>query len=207
MLQSNSTINSWIGMILNKTIEEKSITRNFFNFPLKISNHSIYFLISAILGSILLIISAKIKVPLYPVPMTLQPLAVLLIGMLFGRNLAGATVGLYIFQGVCGLPVFAYGGGYMYLFGPTGGFILGFFVSAIILGSLADRDWGKSLFLSLLCMIIGLFIIYFFGILQLSIMKGFDFALLKGFFPFIIGDLYKLLLAGILIPQIWKFAK
>ena len=162
MLQSNSTINSWIGMILNKTIEEKSITRNFFNFPLKISNHSIYFLISAILGSILLIISAKIKVPLYPVPMTLQPLAVLLIGMLFGRNLAGATVGLYIFQGVCGLPVFAYGGGYMYLFGPTGGFILGFFVSAIILGSLADRDWGKSLFLSLLCMIIGLFIIYFF---------------------------------------------
>ena len=207
MLQSNSTINSWIGMILNKTIEEKSITRNFFNFPFKISNHSIYFLISAILGSILLIISAKIKVPLYPVPMTLQPLAVLLIGMLFGRNLAGATVGLYIFQGVCGLPVFAYGGGYMYLFGPTGGFILGFFVSAIILGSLADRDWGKSLFLSLLSMIIGLFIIYFFGILQLSIMKGFDFALLKGFFPFIIGDLYKLLLAGILIPQIWKFAK
>ena len=207
MLQSNSTINSWIGMILNKTIEEKSITRNFFNFPFKISNHSIYFLISAILGSILLIISAKIKVPLYPVPMTLQPLAVLFIGMLFGRNLAGATVGLYIFQGVCGLPVFAYGGGYMYLFGPTGGFILGFFVSAIILGSLADRDWGKSLFLSLLCMIIGLFIIYFFGILQLSIMKGFDFALLKGFFPFIIGDLYKLLLAGILIPQIWKFAK
>jgi len=207
MLQSNSTINSWIGMILNKTIEEKSITRNFFNFPFKISNHSIYFLISTILGSILLIISAKIKVPLYPVPMTLQPLAVLLIGMLFGRNLAGATVGLYIFQGVCGLPVFAYGGGYMYLFGPTGGFILGFFVSAIILGSLADRDWGKSLFLSLLCMIIGLFIIYFFGILQLSIMKGFDFALLKGFFPFIIGDLYKLLLAGILIPQIWKFAK
>ena len=207
MLQSNSTINSWIGMILNKTIEEKSITRNFFNFPFKISNHSIYFLISTILGSILLIISAKIKVPLYPVPMTLQPLAVLLIGMLFGRNLAGATVGLYIFQGVCGLPVFAYGGGYMYLFGPTGGFILGFFVSAIILGSLADRDWGKSLFLSLLCMIIGLFIIYFFGILQLSIMKGFDFALLKGFFPFIIGDLYKLLLAGILIPQIWKFVK
>ena len=207
MLQSNSTINSWIGMILNKSIEEKSITRNFIHFPIKISNYSIYFLISAILGSILLIISAKIKVPLYPVPMTLQPLAVLLIGMLFGRNLAAATVGLYILQGILGLPVFAYGGGFMYLFGPTGGFIIGFLVSAIILGSLADRGWGKNLFLSLLCMIIGLFIIYFFGILQLSIMKGFDFAIIKGFFPFIIGDLYKLLLAGLLIPQIWKLTK
>ena len=163
--------------------------------------------ITILLGCVLLIISAKIKVPLYPVPMTMQPLAVLLIGMLFGRNLASATVGLYVFQGLMGLPVFAYGGGFMYIFGPTGGFIIGFLVAAIILGHLADKGWGRSLFTSMLCMIIGLCVIYFMGIFQLSLIKGFDYAILKGFYPFIIGDLYKLFLAGILIPYIWKLAK
>ncbi len=191
MLNSNIVIgNSWIESISSRWTNGIVITP-----------------ITILLGSILLIISAKIKVPLYPVPMTLQPLAVLMIGMLFGRNLASATVGLYIFQGLMGLPVFAYGGGFMYIFGPTGGFIIGFLFSAIILGHLADKGWGRSLYTSILCMAIGLFVIYFMGILQLSIIKGFDYAILKGFYPFIIGDLYKLFLAGILIPYIWKLAK
>ena len=193
MLNLNTNLvigNSWIKSISNKWANGIVITP-----------------ITILLGCILLIISAKIKVPLYPVPMTLQPLAVLMISMLFGRNLASATVGLYIFQGLLGLPVFAYGGGFMYIFGPTGGFIIGFLLAAIILGHLADKGWGRSLFTSILCMVIGLFIIYFMGILQLSVIKGFDYAILKGFYPFIIGDLYKLLLAGILVPYIWKLAK
>ena len=189
--KANAVIgNSWIELISSKWTNGVVITP-----------------ITILLGCVLLIISAKIKVPLYPVPMTMQPLAVLMIGMLFGKNLASTTVGLYIFQGLMGLPVFAYGGGFMYIFGPTGGFIIGFLIASIILGHLADKGWGRSLFTSMLCMMIGLFVIYFMGILQLSVIKGFDYAILKGFYPFIIGDLYKLFLAGILIPYIWKLAK
>ncbi len=84
---------------------------------------------TVILCSLILVLSAKIKVDLYPVPMTLQPLAILMISMLCGRNIAVATVSLYLFQGMIGLPVFAYGGGLPYLMGPTGGFLFGFLVS------------------------------------------------------------------------------
>ena len=155
----------------------------------------------------LLIASAKIKVPLYPVPMTLQPMAVLMIAMLFGRNLATLTVGLYIFKGIIGLPVFAFGGGLMYLMGQTGGFILGFFASAIIIGYLADRGWGKKFSLSIISMLIGMVIIYTLGIFQLALLNGFNYALLKGFYPFLLGDFYKLLLAGIITPYFWKLYK
>ena len=157
--------------------------------------------------SFLLILSAKIKVNLYPVPMTLQPLAVLMIAMLCGRNIAVASVSFYLFQGIVGLPVFAYGGGFIYLMGPTGGFLFGFLIASIIVGELADRGWGKFLFKSIFSMLIGMFMIYFFGILQLSVIKGFDFAIINGLQPFIIGDAYKLILAALLLPQIWKLVK
>ena len=167
----------------------------------------LFSIITVFLGSLLLIASAKIKVPLYPVPMTLQPLAVLMIAMLYGRKLATLTVGLYIFKGIIGLPVFAFGGGLMYLMGPTGGFILGFFASAIIVGHLADLGWGKKVSLSIISMLIGMVVIYALGIFQLSLLKGFNFALVKGFYPFLLGDFYKLLLAGIFTPYIWKLSK
>ena len=189
--KSNSL--SWIELVTNKLNKNK-----IFNLA---------YISTVLFGSIILIISAKIKVDLYPVPMTLQPLAVLMIGMLFGRNLAIATIGLYILQGIAGFPVFAYGGGLLYLFGPTGGFIVGFFIAGLVLGELADRGWGRNILSSIFCMILGMFIIYFFGILQLSAIKGFAFAIIKGFYPFLVGDLYKLLVAGILVPFIWRLAK
>ena len=161
-------------------------------------------LITVVICSFLLILSAKIKVDLYPVPMTLQPLAVLMIAMLCGRNISVAAVGLYLFQGIIGFPVFAYGGGLPYLFGPTGGFLFGFLFASILIGELADRGWGKFLFKSVFAMLLGLFVIYTCGVFQLSILKGFDFAILNGLKPFIIGDLYKLILAALLLPQIWK---
>ena len=72
---------------------------------------------------------------------------------------------------------------------------------------LADRGWGRNIVSAIFCMILGMFIIYSFGILQLSVIKGFEFAIIKGFYPFLIGDLYKLLVAGILVPFIWRLAK
>ncbi len=154
--------------------------------------------------SLLLILSAKIKVDLYPVPMTLQPLAVLMIAMLCGRNISVAAVSLYLFQGMVGFPVFAYGGGLPYLLGPTGGFLFGFLFASMVIGELADRGWGKHYFKSVFTMLIGMIIIYTCGVFQLSILKGFDFAIINGLRPFIIGDLYKLILAALLLPQIWK---
>ncbi len=160
--------------------------------------------VTVVICSLLLILSAKIKVDLYPVPMTLQPLAVLMIAMLCGRNISVAAVSLYLFQGMVGIPVFAYGGGLPYLLGPTGGFLFGFLFASMIIGELADRGWGKQNFKSVFAMLIGLIIIYTFGIFQLSILKGFDFAIINGLKPFILGDLYKLILAALVLPQIWK---
>jgi len=162
---------------------------------------------TVIVCSILLILSAKIKVDLYPVPMTLQPLAILMVAMLCGRNISVASVTLYLLQGMVGLPVFAYGGGLPYLLGPTGGFLFGFLVASVVVGELADRGWGKKIIQSVFAMLLGMFTIYFFGIFQLSLIKGFDYAIIYGMKPFIIGDFYKLLLAALLLPQIWKLIK
>ena len=162
---------------------------------------------TVILCSFILVLSAKIKVDLYPVPMTLQPLAVLMIAMLCGRNISVATVSFYLFQGMLGLPVFAYGGGLPYLMGPTGGFLFGFLMASLVVGELADRGWGKVLLKSFFAMMLGMLIIYLFGIVQLSIINGFKFAILNGMQPFIIGDFYKLILASVLLPQIWKLTK
>ena len=160
--------------------------------------------VTVVICSLLLILSAKIKVDLYPVPMTLQPLAVLMIAMLCGRNISVSAVSLYLFQGMVGIPVFAYGGGLPYLLGPTGGFLFGFLFASMIIGELADRGWGKHNFKSIIAMLIGLIVIYAFGVFQLSILKGFDFAIINGLKPFIVGDLYKLILVALILPQTWK---
>ena len=91
-----------------------------------------------------------------------------------------------------------------YLLGPTGGFLFGFLFASMIIGELADRGWGKQYFKSVFTMLVGLIVIYVCGVFQLSILKGFDFAIINGLTPFIVGDLYKLILAALLLPQIWK---
>ena len=159
-----------------------------------------------IICSILLIISAKIKVDLYTIPMTMQPFAILIIAMLCGRNLAAGSISLYLFQGMIGLPVFANGGGMLYLMGPTGGFLFGFLIAAIIMGELADRGWGRNILKAFIAMFLGLFIVYFFGIIQLSLFLSFEKAILM-MKLYMVGDFYKLLLATLLVTQIWKLTK
>ena len=193
MLNNNGLATTWIeSFILKGNSKDK--------FSILTSTFTI------IICSILLIISAKIKVDLYTIPMTMQPLAILIIAMLCGRNLAACSISLYLFQGMIGLPVFANGGGMLYLMGPTGGFLFGFLIAGIIMGELADRGWGQHILKAFLVMFFGLFIIYFFGIIQLSLFLSFEKAILM-MKLYMIGDFYKLLLATLLVPQIWKLTK
>lgn len=193
MLNNNGLATTWI-----ESFTLKGNTKD--KFSILTSTFTI------IICSILLIISAKIKVDLYTIPMTMQPLAILIIAMLCGRNLAACSISLYLFQGMIGLPVFANGGGMLYLMGPTGGFLFGFLIAGIIMGELADRGWGQHILKAFLVMFFGLFIIYFFGIIQLSLFLSFEKAILM-MKLYMIGDFYKLLLATLLVPQIWKLTK
>src|SRR5918992_288226 len=112
-----------------------------------------------IVGSLLMTASAKAQVPMWPVPMTMQSFVVLVIGMAYGTRLAGATMVLYLLQGAIGLPVFAgtpeKGIGIVYMAGPTGGYLAGFFVSAVAMGWLAERGWDRAPVRSLAAMTIG----------------------------------------------------
>src|ERR671918_1724759 len=120
-------------------------------WPARGTSRPLRLLLLAVLGSALLTISAKIEVPFYPVPMTMQTLVVLLLGMAYGARLGAATVLLYLAEGAVGLPVFAgtpeRGIGIAYMMGPTGGYLVGFVLSAAITGWLTERrsDWRALL--------------------------------------------------------------
>jgi biotin transport system substrate-specific component len=107
------------------------------------------------LGVVLLAISSKVQVPFWPVPMTLQTLVVLMIGATSGARLAGATLVSYLAAGAVGLPVFASGVGLAYMVGPTGGYLAGFLVAAVVIGYLADKGYGRSILSALALFAIG----------------------------------------------------
>jgi biotin transport system substrate-specific component len=162
----------------------------------------------AVLGSLLLAISAKVQVPMWPVPMTMQSFVVTVIGMAFGARLAGATVGLYLLQGAVGLPVFASGAGLLYMAGPTGGYLAGFLAAAIVCGTLAERGWDRSVAGTLAAMTIGTVIIMLPGYLWLGHVIGWDkdvFALGVG--PFIAGSVVKILLGAATLPLAWRLLR
>ena len=142
------------------------------------SNQWLRFMAFAIAGSIALTISAKISIPTIPVPFTMQTLVVLLLGFAYGPTLAGATVGLYLLQGAFGLPVFQgtpeKGLGLAYMMGPTGGYLAGFFVAAVVCGKLAQKGWDKRFSTMALGMILGNAIIYAFGLAWLGSLIGWD---------------------------------
>lgn len=162
-------------------------------------------LVLVLAGSALLAISAQIKIPLYPVPVTGQTLVVLMIGMAYGSRLGAATLLAYLVEGGMGLPVFAGGGaGWATLAGPTGGYLIGFLVAAFILGLLAERGMGRGPVSTALAMIVGTALIYMFGVTHLSGFIGFEKAVAAGLLPFLYGDALKLIVAAGLMPLAWR---
>ncbi|MDC0650128.1 biotin transporter BioY [Candidatus Puniceispirillum sp.] len=161
-----------------------------------------------VIGSLLLAMSAQIKIPFYPVPVTGQTLVVLLIGMTYGPRLGGATVAAYLLQGALGLPVFAGTAvGMAALVGPTGGYLAGFLVAAVIMGFLAERGMGRSVISTVIAMMIGNAVIYAMGVAWLSGFIGMEKALMFGMAKFLYGDALKLVIAACLMPVAWRVVK
>lgn len=163
----------------------------------------------AIAGSLAIWLSAKIQIPFYPVPLTMQTFVVLLLGMAYGWRLGAATMLLYLIEGAGGLPVFAgtpeKGIGLAYMMGPTGGYLVGYVFSAAAIGWLAERGWDRNFFSTAAAMLVGNLLIYVPGLLWLGYVLGFDKPILEwGMTPFLLGDGLKLLLAAALLPAIWS---
>ncbi len=162
----------------------------------------------AVLGTLLLTASAKVQVPFWPVPLTMQTFMVLVIGMTFGPRLGAATVVLYLAEGAVGLPVFAgtpaKGIGLAYMAGPTGGYLVGFAVAAFVAGQLAVRGWDRKPLYTALAMFAGMVVIYVLGVIWLSTLIGFQKALQFGVVPFLLGDAVKIALATALLPLAWR---
>ena len=173
----------------------------------KKTNDFVYVLLTSIIGSFLLAISSKVQIPMTPVPVTLQTLVLLVMSMFLGwRGAVGAT-SLYLFQGAIGLPVFAHGGGFIILFGPTGGYLFGFLIASLVVGYLAEKGWDKSVVLTFTSMTIGTLIIYLFGVIWLSYLKDLNTALVFGLLPFITPDILKICLGTCLVLAGWEISE
>ena len=169
----------------------------------------IKYLFIALVGSILLAISSKIKIPFYPVPMTMQTLVVLIIGIGFGWRLGVATIMLYLFEGIIGLPVFSgtpeKGIGLVYFTGPTMGYLIGFLVAAFFAGKF---NYNNNLINNFLKLTFATSFIYIFGMLWLGELIGWDKPIFKlGAQPFLLAELFKILIVTLAVNQIKKFRK
>jgi biotin transport system substrate-specific component len=154
-------------------------------------------------GALALVVSAKIQVPFYPVPMTLQTLVVLVLGATFGARLAAATVALYLAEGLLGLPVFAgAAAGPLYMAGPTGGFLAGFLVAAALVGFLVERGWDRSFGGLLAAMTLGHIVVFALGFGWLALMIGPAKALALGVAPFVLATIVKTVLAAALVRAV-----
>ena len=164
--------------------------------------------ILATIGVALLWISAKIQIDIWPVPITMQTFVVLTLGLAYGARLGAATVVTYLVAGGIGLPVFAgdwsEGGGFVHLYGPTAGYLVGFAVAAWIGGMLAERGWDRSLPLAAAAMVIGNLVIYALGVAWLAHLFGIETAVTTGLLPFLFGDALKIALGAVTLPLAWR---
>ena len=181
-------------MELIKNLKEVSLVKNLF---------------LAILGTMLLALSAKIKIPFWPVPMTMQTFVILLLGIVYGWKLGLFTVLLYLFEGIIGIPVFAgtpeKGIGLVYFTGPTMGYLIGFLAAVFLTGFLNFNDNFIKNFIKL---IFSVSFIYIFGLLWLGSLIGWDKPIFElGAQPFLLAELFKVLLLTVLIPKILKLRR
>ena len=162
-----------------------------------------------LIGSIVLAISSKIKIPFYPVPMTMQTFVVLFLGISFGYKIGLATIGLYLLEGIAGLPVFSNsperGVGIVYFTGPTMGYLIGFFSACFIASLIRSDDNYFKIFYKL---ILSVSTIYIFGILWLGYLIGWDKPIIQlGVTPFLLAEFFKITLLIILTKKIIRFRK
>jgi biotin transport system substrate-specific component len=156
-------------------------------------------------GILLLSLAAQVQIPLQPVPITGQTFGVLLVGALLGARRGALTIAGYVTAGVAGLPVFAGGAtGLARLFGPTGGYLIGFVAAAWLVGWLSERGWDRRLTTAAAAMLLGTAVIYFFGLPWLSFFVGWRQVVALGLAPFIVGDVLKLALAALALPGGWS---
>jgi biotin transport system substrate-specific component len=165
-------------------------------------------------------LSAQVQVPLWPVPITGQTFAILVVGMAYGARLGAATLALYVAEGAAGLPVFAkWSAGLAVLSGPTGGYIIGFILAAAVTGYLAEKGWSRTPLRTAAAMAAGNLAIWIPGIAWLTLFfaglghdaivkmgaeTAFGAAIAKGLVPFLLGDALKLALAACLFPLAWR---
>ena len=163
-------------------------------------------LLAIILGSIALTISAKIKIPFYPVPMTMQTFVVLFLGISLGYKIGLASIGLYLFEGIIGLPVFSNspekGVGLIYFTGPTMGYLIGFLSAGFLASKINNKD---SFLLILGKLVIATSTIYLFGLLWLGMLIGWDKPIFDlGAKPFLLAEVFKIILLTFITKQIVK---
>ena len=163
----------------------------------------------SLLGTLLLTISAKIKIPFYPVPMTMQTFVVLFLGIALGSKIAVLTISLYLFEGIFGLPVFAgtpeKGIGFVYFTGPTMGYLIGFLVATYLSGLF---KYDKALINTFFKLIFSVSFIYIFGLLWLGFLIGWDKPIFKlGAEPFLLAELFKVLILTIIANSLNKIKK
>ena len=186
-------------------------------------NKVVKIILIALLGTLLLTISAKIKIPFYPVPMTMQTFVVLFLGIALGPKIALLTVSLYLFEGIFGLPVFAgtpeKGIGFAYFTGPTMGYLIGFLVATYLAGYFKYEncfDFHKfklnsvitKLFKNLIKLIFAVSFIYIFGLLWLGILIGWEKPIFQlGAQPFLLAELFKMLILSIIAGSLNKIKK
>lgn len=180
-------------------------------WPERVSNRWLRATALAILGTLLLWLSAKVKVDIGPVPVTMQTLVILGLSAAYGWRLGAATMLLYLAEGAAGLPVFSgtpeKGLGLAYMTGPTGGYLIGFVIAAGVIGYLAEHGFDRNPLKMFAAMLIATAMIYIPGVAWLSVLIGGEKAIQFGLMPFIWGDLLKAALAAAVFPALWAVVR
>ena len=161
------------------------------------------------LGTVALTVSAKLKIPFYPVPMTMQTFVVLFLGIAFGYKIGVATVGVYLLEGIVGIPVFSNspekGIGLVYFTGPTMGYLIGFLPAVFLAGFLNLKN---NIFIIFIKLILSVSTIYMFGVFWLGSLIGWDKPIIQlGVTPFLLAELFKICILTLLAKNILKFRK